>query len=75
MLSMDSMAELRRLQGELMTQYEEEHAKYQAGEFQEKPQDWLHSSWQGAALQVVCLDVQSAIFYLTYSAPRHTCCA
>ena len=40
------------LQEELMAQYEEEHAKYKADEYQESPQTWLHSSWQGAALQV-----------------------
>ena len=39
-------------QEELVGQHEEEHARYKAGQYQESPQDWLHSSWQGAALQV-----------------------
>lgn len=41
------------VQREVRKHLEEEHAAVQAGMYRQSPQDWLASSWQGDALQVI----------------------
>ena len=39
------------MQAEIQGQYEAEFAAFEAGEYLERPQEWLATSWQGDALQ------------------------
>ncbi len=40
-------------QAEVQAKFEEEFAAYEAGLYREQPRDWLATSWQGDALQVI----------------------
>ena len=40
------------MQNQATQQYEQEFEAFESGKYKESAQNWLHSSWQGDALQV-----------------------
>ena len=45
-------------------QYEQEFEAFQSGKYKESAQNWLHSSWQGDALQAGTCNWSSQMFFL-----------